>query len=456
MRSILDRLEAATDALASVSAAGLPVDGLQELVARTSVLASRLTGIGSRAVGELQVRGGGQVPDPAVAGAACPLPAWLRSVAKVSGTEAGRQVRTSVALRELPAVAQAVVDGQISPEHGRVLTRLVGKIELGALLESQPQLIEVARRTDPDELAQYVRHLLATWCEPDLDAEEASAEDRRFLQLRNTHNGSWRGIFELPDADMEVLRTALEPLARRDGDSDTRPAGQRRADALTDIAGLALRHADLPDAGGHRPVLTYLVPATWTDLGAALQRLHADVLASIDPLALPAGLARALDDPALHGIVGAGGAGGTGGTGGFMVDLDGHPGRDCATGPWTGPATRARIDTLLCDARVQRVVLGEDGQVLSLSTTTDVITAAQRRAVAARDRCCTAKGCTRPPAFCDVHHLWAREDGGPTDIDNLVLLCRRHHVMWHRQLLTLTDLRVPWKRLPQPRAPDLA
>jgi hypothetical protein len=25
--------------------------------------------------------------------------------------------------------------------------------------------------------------------------------------------------------------------------------------------------------------------------------------------------------------------------------------------------------------------------------------------------------------------------------------------MWHRQLIDLTDLRVPWKRLPQPRAP---
>jgi hypothetical protein len=34
-----------------------------------------------------------------------------------------------------------------------------------------------------------------------------------------------------------------------------------------------------------------------------------------------------------------------------------------------------------------------------------------------------------------------------------VLLCRRHHVMWHRQQLTITDLRVPWL-LPQPRAPS--
>jgi hypothetical protein len=75
--------------------------------------------------------------------------------------------------------------------------------------------------------------------------------------------------------------------------------------------------------------------------------------------------------------------------------------------------------------------------------------------VAARDRCCVAKGCTKPPAFCDVHHLRARADGGPTEVGNLVLLCRRHHVMWHREQLTITDLRVPWL-LPQPRAPSLS
>jgi hypothetical protein len=110
---------------------------------------------------------------------------------------------------------------------------------------------------------------------------------------------------------------------------------------------------------------------------------------------------------------------------------------------------------LLCEARTQRVVLDDQGQVVSLVSGTDEITAAQRRAVAARDRCCTAKGCSKPPAFCDLHHLRAGAAGGCTTLDNLVLLCRRHHVRWHRQQLTLTDLRVPWKRLPQPRAPDL-
>jgi hypothetical protein len=381
-------------------------------------LSQRLAAISARALGELQVRGQGVVPDPAVPGASLPTVAWLRHATGVTGAVAGRQVRTSVALRELPAVVEAIVDGAMTPEHGRALARLVCRIDPVALLDSQPALLEVARRTDPHQLEQWVSHQIATWCEPVLEDEEAAAESRRFLQLRDTHRGSVRGSFELPNADAEILRTVLEPLARRQGDTDGRSAGQRRADALTDVFGLALRHGELPDAGGSRPLLTYLVPAWWTpELVASMRRLTRDPLASADR---------------------------------FSIDLDRHPGQDIATGPWTGPATRSRIATLLCDSRLQRVVLDPDGQVISLTSLTDQITAAQRRAVAARDRCCVTKGCTRPPAFCDVHHLRARAHGGRSTINNLVLLCRRHHVMWHRDQLALNDLRIPWLRLPQP------
>src|SRR3954465_291007 len=126
-------LEAEIDALAAVDVAGLPMAGLQGLITLGSACRTRLDGIVSRAVGELQVRGSGQVPDPDHAGAVVPTPAWLRHTAKTTGATAGRIIPTSVALRELPGVRDAIVDGQITEEHGRVLARLVGKIEPGAL-----------------------------------------------------------------------------------------------------------------------------------------------------------------------------------------------------------------------------------------------------------------------------------------------------------------------------------
>ena len=53
------------------------------------------------------------------------------------------------------------------------------------------------------------------------------------------------------------------------------------------------------------------------------------------------------------------------------------------------------------------------------------------RALAIRDRGCAFPGCDRPPGWCDAHHIIPWELLGPTDMNNLVLLCRRHHRMLH-------------------------
>ena len=209
---------------------------------------------------------------------------------------------------------------------------------------------------------------------------------------------------------METLLSLIEPLARRDGLSDERSAGQRRADALQDICGLALAHADLPDAGGSRPRLTYVIPAEW-----------------------------ALDLPDRIS--------------GFRIDLDRPAAEGCAAGAWTGPATRTLIATLACDAKIEHLTVDATGRVISLESFTEQPTKAQRRALAARDRGCVARGCSRPPAFCDAHHLRARANGGETTCDNMVLLCRRHHTAWHQGRITLTDLQTPWLTIPIQRPP---
>jgi hypothetical protein len=54
-----------------------------------------------------------------------------------------------------------------------------------------------------------------------------------------------------------------------------------------------------------------------------------------------------------------------------------------------------------------------------------------RRALEIRDGGCVWPGCDRPGRWCDAHHLTWWEDGGPTNLDNCVLLCRRHHTHVH-------------------------
>jgi hypothetical protein len=61
-----------------------------------------------------------------------------------------------------------------------------------------------------------------------------------------------------------------------------------------------------------------------------------------------------------------------------------------------------------------------------------LFTTNQKLALAARDGGCLWPGCDRPPSWTEAHHInqWAR-DGGQTDIDDGVLLCRFHHLLLH-------------------------
>ena len=86
---------------------------------------------------------------------------------------------------------------------------------------------------------------------------------------------------------------------------------------------------------------------------------------------------------------------------------------------------------LACDADIIPFVLGSRSQVLDVGRTQRLVTAAIWVALVARDRHCTFPGCRRLPSACDAHHIIHWADGGPTSLDNLALLCRRHHGIVH-------------------------
>ncbi len=92
----------------------------------------------------------------------------------------------------------------------------------------------------------------------------------------------------------------------------------------------------------------------------------------------------------------------------------------------------ARYAHLLCDPVFHPMLV--DGRHVPLALGRDVRLASrsQRRALAARDGGCVFPGCDRPPGWCDAHHIRSFEDGGSTDLINLILLCRHHHGVTHR------------------------
>jgi hypothetical protein len=59
------------------------------------------------------------------------------------------------------------------------------------------------------------------------------------------------------------------------------------------------------------------------------------------------------------------------------------------------------------------------------------ITPSQRKALNVGDKGCRWPGCDRRPTWTDGHHLKHWNRGGPSDLPNLILLCKRHHWMAH-------------------------
>jgi len=84
---------------------------------------------------------------------------------------------------------------------------------------------------------------------------------------------------------------------------------------------------------------------------------------------------------------------------------------------------------LACDASALRVS-ERNGKSLRAGRRTLVVSARLRRALERRDRRCRFPGCENR-LFVDAHDIrhWAR--GGETRLENLVLLCRRHHRLVH-------------------------
>ena len=92
---------------------------------------------------------------------------------------------------------------------------------------------------------------------------------------------------------------------------------------------------------------------------------------------------------------------------------------------------------LLCDATCE-VWFERDGQPIGAGRETRTINRRLRRALEHRDHgTCVVPGCGATRGL-HAHHLIHWEDGGPTELDNLVLVCPYHHRLHHKRGITLT------------------
>jgi hypothetical protein len=296
--------------------------------------------------------------------------AWLRSETNLSPGDARQTVTLARKLDDFPVFAAAFAEGDTSRAHARVLTNAATPERLPALQEFEPDLVEAARHIDPKQFRQLLDHLCGALDGDDGAAEANEQYEQRKLHVSRTFNGMVKldGVFT-PD-DGETIITALKSEMRRDHTKgDGRTLGQARADALVNI--LSGEHPARPDV---------LVAVDLKELDERAPGISTEIRADL-----------------VHG----------------------------------GKLSRATLQRLTCDANISRVITDGSSRVLDLGRSTPVVSSAQHRALAVRDGHCQAPGCDRPAGWCQGHHIWHWTKGGPTDLDNLILLCPRHHRDYH-------------------------
>jgi hypothetical protein len=117
-----------------------------------------------------------------------------------------------------------------------------------------------------------------------------------------------------------------------------------------------------------------------------------------------------------------------------QIDLDAEQAR-LGDGIWVRGEDARR---LACDCDVARVITAGGSRVLDLGRSTRDPSDAQRRALSTLYETCAFPNCDRPFRWCELHHIIHWLDGGPTDLDNLVPLCSRHHHLHHDGTFTIT------------------
>ena len=113
------------------------------------------------------------------------------------------------------------------------------------------------------------------------------------------------------------------------------------------------------------------------------------------------------------------------------VDVDKHVGA-LHLGPLLSDVERQYLS---CDATCE-VWFERAGRPIGAGRSTRTVNRRLRRALEHRDRCCVVPGCGATRGL-HAHHLQHWENGGLTELDNLVLVCPYHHRLHHAGGITL-------------------
>ena len=388
-----------------------PAPELDDAAAVVAQVRAWLDAVGVRVAGarrrfeEAAARSSDKEPSPQPTTKAVPVP---RPVGAGPGHASGREVRRrreAASGGELSGLfTNALASGLVSLDHVAALGRVRNTAELVAC---ERELLAAAAARSADEFARWLRDWDDVVDRAKGIAIDDQRRDRRSLSFFEGEL-AMGGIRVLLDPfAYSLVRDAIfrmsDELWRHSGDRNATPA-QRYADALVELIarGAGIRAA----AAATPPPEASTTPAP---PGAPAPPRESDDL-SPKRAARPTMLVF-INEATLYGRLDHAG---------IATTVDGTR------------ISAAEARRLACTADLLPVVLGGDGAVLDIGRAARHASAAQWKALLARDGACVVAGCHAAPSWCDAHHCVQWEVGGHTALDNLCLLCAHHHRMLHR------------------------
>jgi hypothetical protein len=322
----------------------------------------------------------------------------------LSTSEVRKVMARTETIGSVPVFGEALAVGNVTSAHVDALSngfKILGE-QSDKLIERAPELLVTAQTMTADEFTKFVRRTAQTLTDDGGVSRFEKQRRQTFLRHWVDADGMTNlfGKFDpergsivsaLLDAGVEAMFHSGDRDVPVECDASVEPNDHRRALALV---GLLQSRPGSDSLGG---ALGGVLSSSWCDRPA-----RAEIVVHID-YELLAGAVRE--------------------TG--MGDA-----RTCRTlnGSELSDET---IRRLACEAEIIPLVLDGKSVPLDVGKSKRLATAYQRRALAAVHETCAIDGCSVKFSHCEPHHIDYWENGGPTDLNNLVPLCSRHHHAAH-------------------------
>jgi len=351
---------------------------------------------------------------------------WLSLHIGMDLVTAREKVRVAHALEGLPLISEAFRQGRVSYSKVRAMVRV-------ATEKNEEQLLRIALDGTASHVEKVVRGYRRRSRAEEMEEARRQREDR-YLEYYTDVDGMvvFRGRLpaEVGACVIKALEAAMDALRERDAScAGTDGAGDDSAESSGPCAPGVERESLEPSALAHgsdgedwSPEAEVPIEhdsAESSETKATSGQFRADALGLIAEMALSMGLGAA-ERGEMYQVV---------------MHVDAQALADpCSEGQSeleNGqhiPADTCR--RLACDASTLTVTHGVDGGVLNVGRRSRKVTLPLWRALVSRDRMCQFPGCGRTGHLV-THHIRHWAEGGETEPENLILLCRAHHWAVH-------------------------